>query len=194
MKASFLTLATFLVILAQTSLAGAASGMGTVVIQIQGYGTVHGQLLNATVEADNGIAMSMSVKDQLQTQLGLLPLQATGEWSGVLNNSTISGMIHDVQGSINVCVLFSCNDVDFSGYGNWTGKMQTNSSGSGTFTGTITVTNSPYPQISQGQTIPIFGTWSATFAAGVSEFNSSLSVMLLAISTAALTLARRRTR
>lgn len=193
MKTYLLILAIVLIMLTQISPTSvAASGTGTTTIQIQGYGTIHGQLQNAAIQANNSVAMSMSVNDQLQTQQGSFPLQATGEWSGVLTNSTLSGTIHDVQGKIVVCVIFSCNDVEFSGDGNWTGQLQASSAGNGTFTGTITVTNSPYPQIPQGQTIPIFGAWSANFATAVPEFNSNLSLLLLAILTAAITLTPRK--
>lgn len=186
---------TVLVLLTQIAPAGvAASGTGTTTIQIHGYGTVHGQLQNATIQADNSIAMWMTVNDQLQTQQGSFPLEATAEWNGVLRNSTLSGMIHDVQGKIHVCVIFSCNDVEFSGDGNWTEQLQTGPSGSGNFTGTITVVNSAYSQIPQGQIIPIYGTWAATFTSSVTEFDSSLSLILLASLTATIFLARRRPR
>ncbi len=173
--------------------AAAASGTGTVTIQIQGYGTVHGQLQNTLIQADNSVAMSMLVDDQLQTSQGSFPLQATGEWTGILSNSTLSGTIHDVQGKIHVCVILSCNDVDFTGHGNWTGQLQTGSLGSGNLTGTITITNSPYPQIPQGQGIPIYGAWAADFTSSVPEFNSNLSLLLLATVTAAIILTRRKT-
>lgn len=139
--------------------AAAESGTGSVIVQIQGYGTVHGQLQNALIQSNNNVTMSMVVNDQLQTTQGTFPLQATGDWKGSLNNSTLSGTIDNIQGKIHVCVILSCNDVDFNGRGTWTGQLQTTSSGNGNFTGTITITNSPYPQIPPGQTIPIYGSW-----------------------------------
>lgn len=195
MKTPTVILTAVLVILMSVlmSPAAAASGTGTVTIQIQGYGTVHGQLQNALIQADNSVAMSMLMNDQLQTSQGSFPLQSTGVWNGVLSDSTLSGTIHDVQGKIHVCLIFSCNDVDFTGQGNWTGQLQTGSLGSGNLTGTITVTNSPYPQIPQGQTIPIYGAWAADFTSPIPEFNSNPSLLLLATLTAAIILMRRKT-
>lgn len=174
--------------------AATGSGTGSVIVQIQGYGTVHGQLQNALIQSNNNVTMSMVVNDQLQTPQGSFPLQATGDWNGALNNSTLSGTIDNVQGKIHVCVIFSCNDVDFSGHGTWTGQLQTASSGSGNYTGTITITNSPYPQIPLGQTIPIYGSWASNFASVVPEFNYHIILLLLATLMAATILTHRRRR
>jgi hypothetical protein len=189
-----------LVQMSRTVVAG--PGTGSVIVQIQGYGTVHGQLQNALVQSNNSVKMLMVVDDQLQTPQGSFSLQATGDWDGFLTNSTLSGTIHDVQGKIHVCVIFSCKDVDFNGRGTWTGQLQTSSVGSGNFTGTITVTNSPYPQIPQGQTIPISGSWTADFifsipvtsTSSIPELNSNTSLLLLATLTAATILTHRRKR
>jgi hypothetical protein len=190
-----LALAILLMILVCVQPAAAAgSETGTVTVQIQGYGTVHGQLENAFIQSNNSVTMSMVVNDQLQTTQGAFPLNATGSWNGALSNSTLSGTINNVQGKIHVCVIFSCNDVDFSGHGTWTGQLQTTSSGSGNFTGTITITSSPYPQIQQGQVIPIYGSWSSNFASAVPEFNYHTSLLLLATLTAAIILTHRRRR
>jgi len=189
-----LALTVLLTILVCVSPAAAAgSGTGSVVVQIQGYGTVHGQLQNALIQSNNSVTMLMVVNDQLQTSQGTYPLNATGSWNGALNNSTLSGTINNVQGKIHVCVIFSCNDVDFSGQGTWTGQLQTTSSGSGNYTGTITITNSPYPQIQQGQKIPIYGSWTSSFASAVPEFNYHTS-LLLAILMVAIILTHRRRR
>ena len=181
----------FIILVYVSSPAVAGSGTGSVIIQIQGYGTVHGQLENALIQANDSVTMSMVVNDQLQSPEGSFPLQATGDWNGVQNNSTLSGTIDNVQGKIHVCVISSCNDVAFSGHGNWTGQLQTSSSGGGNFTGTITVTNSPYPQIPQGQTVPMTGSWNSNFASSVPEFNGNLSRLLLATLTAAIILTYR---
>ncbi|MGA8856510.1 MAG: hypothetical protein WB643_05010 [Candidatus Bathyarchaeia archaeon] len=174
--------------------AATGSGTGSVIVQIQGYGTVHGQLQNALIQSNNNVTMSMVVNDQLQTPQGSFPLQATGDWNGALNNSTLSGTIDNVQGKIHVCVIFSCNDVDFSGHGTWTGQLQTASSGNGNYTGTITITNSQYPQIPLGQTIPIYGSWASNFASVVPEFNYHIILLLLATLMAATILTHRRRR
>jgi hypothetical protein len=190
-----LALTVLLTILVCVSPAAATgSGTGSVIIQIQGYGTVQGQLQNALIQSNNGVTMSMVVNDQLQTSQGSYPIQATGDWNGTLNNSTLSGTINNVQGKIHVCVILSCNDVDFSGHGTWTGQLQTTSSGSGNYTGTITITNSPYPQIQQGQKIPIYGSWTSDFASAVPEFNYYTSLLLLATLMVAIILTHTRRR
>jgi hypothetical protein len=190
-----LALTILLIILACVSpTAATGSGTGSVIVQIQGYGTVHGQLQNALIQSNNNVTMSMVVNDQLQTPQGSFPIQATGHWNGALNNSTLSGTIDNVQGKIHVCVFFSCNDVDFSGHGTWTGQLQTTSSASGNYTGTITITNSPYPQIPLGQTIPIYGSWASNFASAVPEFNYNISLLFLATLTVAIILTHRRWR
>ncbi|MGD0688597.1 MAG: hypothetical protein ABSA50_02400 [Candidatus Bathyarchaeia archaeon] len=190
-----LALAILLIILVCVSpTAATGSGTGSVIVQIQGYGTVHGQLQNALIQSNNNVTMSMVVNDQLQTPQGSFPLQATGDWNGALNNSTLSGTIDNVQGKIHVCVISSCNDVDFSGHGTWTGQLQTASSGSGNYTGTITITNSQYPQIPLGQTIPIYGSWASNFASVVPEFNYHIILLLLATLMAATILTHRRRR
>ncbi len=203
MRLQIIILTIISVILVQISLTAVAGpGTGSVIVQIQGYGTVHGQLQNALIQPNNSVRMSMVVDDQLQTPQGSFSLQATGDWDGALDNSMLSGTIHDVQGKIHVCIIFSCNDVDFNGRGTWTGQLQTSSVGSGNFTGTITVTNSPYPQIPQGQIIPISGSWTADFifsipvtsTNSIPELNSNTSLLLLATLTAATILTHRRRR
>jgi len=182
------------ILLCVSPAAATGSGTGSVMVQIQGYGTVQGQLQNALIQSSNSVTMSMVVNDQLQTSQGSYPLQATGDWNGTLNNSTLSGTINNVQGKIHVCVFSSCNDVDFSGQGTWTGQLQTTSSGSGNFTGTITITNSPYLQIPLGQKIPILGSWAANFASAVPEFNYHPGLLLLATLMVAIILTLRRRR
>jgi hypothetical protein len=73
-----------------------ASGTGSVLLQIQGYGTVHGQLQNAIIQANNSIAMTMTINDQIQTPQGSFPVQANGTWYGVRNASAMSGAIRDI--------------------------------------------------------------------------------------------------
>jgi hypothetical protein len=75
-----LALAILLIILVCVSpTAATGSGTGSVIVQIQGYGTVHGQLQNALIQSNNNVTMSMVVNDQLQTPQGSFPLQATGD-------------------------------------------------------------------------------------------------------------------
>jgi len=181
-----------LVCVSPAPVTGSGTGSVIVQIQIQGYGAIHGQLQNALITSNNNVTMSMVVNDQLQTPQGTFPIQATGDWNGALNNSSLSGTINNVQGKIHVCLIFSCNDVDFSGQGTWMGQLQTTSSGSGNYTGTITITNSPYPQIQQGQKIPIYGSWTSSFASAVSELNYHASLVLATLMVAIILTHRRR--
>ena len=169
----------------------ADQGTGTVVLQIQGYGTVHGQLENATIHGNNSVTMLLVVNDKLQTSQGSLPLEASGMFNGVRNNSTLSGTINDVQGKIAVCVLFSCNNVYFDGQGNWTGILDASSMGTGNLAGVVTITNSPYSQMPQGQSIPTDGSWTANFATPLPEFNSDAGLLILAIISVSLVVRRK---
>jgi len=181
-----------IILVCVSPIAATRSGTGSVIVQIQGYGTVHGQLQNALIQSNNTVTMSMVVSDQLQTPQGSFPIEATGDWNGSLNNSTLSGTIDNVQGRIHVCIVFSCNDVDFIGHGTWTGQLQTASSGSGNYTGTIIIMNSLSTQIQPGQTIPIHGSWASNFASAVPEFNHQISLLLVAAIMVAIVLIHRR--
>ena len=189
-------MAMILLLLAQTNplVQSASTGTGSVLLRIPGYGTIHGQLENATIHESNAIAMTMTVNDQIQTAQGSFPIQATGNWDGVRNGSAVSGAIRNVRGKIHICIIFSCNDADFLGQGNWTGQLDTSMNANGNLSVAITFTSSPYPQIPQGQSTPTQGSWTASFAYPVPEFQWSASfsaLLLLAVVAVAL---RRRTR
>lgn len=185
-----MALAIILIALAETT-AGAHTdnGTGSVVLQIQGYGTVHGQLENAMIQGDNSVSMLLIVNDTLQTSQGSFPLEASGTLNGVRNNSTLSGTINDIQGEINVCVL-ACNAVYFNGQGNWTGLLDASSAGTGNLAAVVTITSSPYPQMPQGQAIPTDGSWNANFASPVPEFNSDARLLILAVTSSSLVVTR----
>ena len=189
-------MAMILLLLAQTNplVQSTSTGTGSLLLQIPGYGTIHGQLENATIHESNAIAMTMTVNDQIQTAQGSFPIQATGNWDGVRNGSAVSGAIRNVSGKIHICIIFSCNDADFVGQGNWTGQLDTSMTANGNLTVAITFTSSPYPQIQAGHSIPTEGSWTASFAYPVPEFqwSATFSVLLLLV-VVALAL-RRRTR
>jgi hypothetical protein len=190
-----MALAIILIALAEiTTGVRADNGTGSVVLQIQGYGTVHGQLENATIQGDNSVSMLLIVNDTLQTSQGSFPLEASGTLNGVRSNSTLSGTINDIHGKIDVCVLFACNNVYFNGQGNWTGLLDTSSTGAGNLAAVVTITNSPYSQMPQGQSIPTDGSWTANFASPVPEFNSNGGLLVLALSSASLVLTRKSKR
>jgi hypothetical protein len=188
-------IAIILVFLGQTSTQVHGSGTGSVLLQIQGYGTLHGQLQDAIIQTNDSIAMRMTIDDQIQTTQGSFPVQATGAWYGVRNGPSISGTIRDVVGKIAICIILSCNDAEFLGQGNWAGSLDASSNGSGNFTGTIAFTKSPYAQIPTGQSIPAYGSWIASFSSPLPELQwDAVFAFAVLLTAVPLTLIRRRTR
>ena len=163
-----------------------AAGRGLVILQVQGYGSVHGQLQNAIIRNNDTIAMSMIVNDQIQTSQGSFPVDATGLWVGVRSGSYLSGGISNIAGKVRICIFTSCNDANFIGQGNWTGVLSSSATGNGNFTGRIVFTNSPYPQIPRGQNVPIYGSWTADFAYPVPEYSWANTLWLACFITVAL--------
>jgi len=190
-----LIIAIILVFLSQTSTQVHGSGTGSISLQIQGYGTIHGQLQNATIQAGNSVAMTMMIDDEIQTPQGSsYPIHATGFWYGVRTGSAISGTIQNITGKINdICVFLSCGDAEFVGQGNWAGSLDSASTGNGNFTATITFTKSPYVQIPTGESIPTYGSWVASFAYPMPELQWSVIFCFTLLMTAIpLTLIRRK--
>ncbi len=166
----------------------AATG-GSFQLSVQGYGTVNGQLENPIIEPNNSVSMIMLLNDQLQTSQGTYPISATGVWNGVLNGSTLSGKIQNVSGKVKICVL--CPDANFVGEGHWTGSLNITHA-TGTFDGTITFTNSPFPQIPVGQPVPVDGTWAADFQQTIPEFRAQSGIYILLLAATTLVLMARR--
>ncbi len=138
----------------------AVAGQGSVQLSVHGYGNLPGQLLNISLQPNGGVSMAMAISGKLQTSYGSFSVTGTGVWIGVANGSNLSGTIQSVTGQVQICVL-SCSSANFVGKGEWTGSMM-NLAASGTLSGTITFTNSPYPQqLPPNQSIPISGTWNA---------------------------------
>jgi len=156
-----------------------ASGTGIVVLQIQGYGIVRGQLQNTIIQRNDTMSMPMVVNDQIQTSQGSYPVVASGVWNGARSGSSLSGLIQSLKGKIRICFFMKCGDVDLVGLGNWTGALDSSAGGKGTFAATLYVRNSPYPQISVGEAIPVYGSWSADFAFPIPEFSWHSSVGLM---------------
>jgi hypothetical protein len=159
---------------------------GSLQITIQGYGTVAGQLENATIEPNNSVSMVMVVNDQIQTSNGPAQMTGTGTWDGVRNGAGLSGQIQGVVGKVQACILL-CLTADYVGQGNWNGSLN-GSQGTGVLEGTITFTDSPVPQIPVGKSIPVSGTWTSDFAVPVPEFGMQLPtfVIVFAIVTYAI--------
>ncbi len=128
---------------------------------LKGY-TVKGQLVNATIHADKAVTLSMVVDDTLQTFVGGVPINGTGDWEGTVNGTVLAGTIANVSGTLRACIFFFCGQADYVGNGTWTGTL-TDSQGSGTFQGVITFTNSSFPQIPINRPIPVSGPWNSSF-------------------------------
>jgi len=138
----------------------AVPGQGSVQLSVHGYGNLPGQLLNISLQPNGDVSMAMAFSGKLQTSYGSFSVTGTGVWIGVATGSNLSGTIQSVTGQVQICV-FSCSAANFVGKGNWTGSMM-HSAANGTLSGTITFTNSPYPQqLPPNQSIPITGTWNA---------------------------------
>ena len=139
----------------------AVAGQGTVQVSLQGYGSLPGQLLNVILQPDGSVSMAMTINSNIKTSLGAFPVTATGSWTGTQNGSALSGTIQNIIGKVQICVFGSCGTANFIGKGNWTGSVA-NQAANGTFSGTITFTNTPYQQqLPANVPIPISGTWNA---------------------------------
>jgi hypothetical protein len=173
-----------------------ASATGSVLVQIQGYGNVRGQLQNAIIQKNDTIAMLMIVNDQIQTSQGSFPVVVTGTWNGVRNGSSIYGLLQNVNGKIRICLFNLCSDAEFVGQGNWTGMLNSSGGGNGNFAGRITFTKSSYPQIPKGQIVPLNGSWTADFMYSIPEFSwfNTLSLTCFIAITSLAVLQKRRRR
>jgi hypothetical protein len=169
----------------------AVNGAGSLQLSLASYGTVQGQLQNAIIYPNNTILMTMNVNDRLQTSLGTIPITATGTWTGVRSDSAVSGSIGNVAGKAQICIIFSCNDANYAGQGQWSGSINATQA-NGIFQGTITFTNSPVSQIPVGQPISISGTWTADFMIPVPEFGSEFKVFLLVYAIVLFVVHRKR--
>jgi len=160
-----------LIIITLTAFTPVTAGEGSVQISLQGYGSLSGQLLNASIQPNNSVFMIMVVNNQIQTPNGPVQLTSNGTWTGARNGSALSGPITDIAGKAQFCILI-CVSADFVGQGHWIGSLS-GSHGTGTFDGTITFTNSPVPQIQNGQPYLISGTWNADFDTPIPEFGQA---------------------
>ena len=168
------------------ALTSVAASQGAMQLSVQGYGTVHGQLENATIQPNGTVSILMLINDQMQTSQGRFPVSANGLWVGVLNGSALTGQIQDVAGKVQICILI-CQDANFVGEGHWGGLLN-GSNAVGNFDGAITFTNSPVPQIPVGQPIPVYGTWTTDFQFPIPEFASGIGTYTLVFVIATLAL------
>jgi len=137
----------------------AAQSVGSVQLNL-GNQQISGQLTNLNF-ANGAVSMTMTLNAQIQTQIGPIPLTATGAWVGLVNGTTVSGTIQGITGNVQACVLFMCGSSDFIGQGQWMGTVSNSSSASGTFTATITFTSSSFSQVPLNKPEPVSGIWNA---------------------------------
>jgi hypothetical protein len=123
-------------------LRAATAATGSFTISVAGY-TVTGTLTDVTGH-QAGVKLLMSINDSLSTATGSVHIVGNGVWNGEVTGSIIMGSIDDVNGSVHACAVFACEDVSFTGGGNWTGTVVLSSGspqGSGTFQGTLNFSN-----------------------------------------------------
>jgi len=137
----------------------AAQSVGSLQLNL-GNQQISGQLTNLKV-ANGTVSMIMTLNTQIQTQIGPIPITATGVWIGSINGTTVTGTIQSVTGNVDACVLFMCGTSEFIAQGQWTGTINNNSNASGAFTATLTFTSSSFSQVPLNKPEPISGTWNA---------------------------------
>jgi hypothetical protein len=141
----------------------AAQSVGSLQLNL-GNQQLAGELTNLNI-TNGTVSMTMTLNSQIQTQVGPIPMTATGIWIGSVNGTTVTGTIQDVTGNVEACVLFMCGSSDFIGQGQWTGTLNNGSNASsnalGAFTATITFTSSSFSQVPLNKPEPVSGTWNA---------------------------------
>ncbi len=189
-KGSLLAGCTSSLVLILGVLTGVAASQGSLQLSVQGYGTVHGELQNATIQPNGTILMLMTINDHFLTSQGAFPITANGVWVGTHNGSSVSGQIQDV---VHIC-LITCQDASFGGVGRWSGVLN-GSVGTGSFEGTVTFMSSPVSQIPVGQPIPVTGTWTTAFELPMPELRPGVwgYTMVVAVVLSALGSAGYRT-
>ncbi len=137
----------------------AAQNVGSLQLNL-GNQQIAGQLTNLNI-TNGTVSMTMTLNAQIQTQVGPIPMTATGIWIGSVNGTSVAGTIQGVSGNVEACVLFMCGSSDFIGQGQWTGTINKGSNASGAFTATITFTSSSFSQVPLNKPEPVTGTWNA---------------------------------
>jgi hypothetical protein len=137
----------------------AAQNVGSLQLNL-GNQQIAGQLTNLNI-TNGTVSMTMTLNAQIQTQVGPIPMTATGIWIGSVNGTSVTGTIQGVSGNVEACVLFMCGSSDFIGQGQWTGTINKGSNASGAFTATITFTSSSFSQVPLNKPEPVTGTWNA---------------------------------
>ena len=171
------TLDRFLICLAALSLtallfifpvaANPMPGQGSFQFTLKGH-VVNGLLEDPVIQPDGTITMQMVISDSISTSFGSIPVNGNGVWQGMQAGSAVSGTINGVTGTVQACFIFLCGNVTYVGSGLWMGTITTSTIpgalttlplASGTFSGTITFTSSPFPGVPLNTPQPVTGTW-----------------------------------
>jgi len=140
------------------------TGSGAFTFTVYGY-MVTGVLTGASVTHGGIVQMLMTIDQTIPIANGTVHITGNGAWSGTTDLQNLNGQINNVQGSVQACVLQTCQNAAFTGGGTWSGTMvwsQTaGSQASGTFQGTLNFSGS---QVNQTGPIPVSGNWTASFA------------------------------
>lgn len=139
------------------------SPAGSFTFVVEGY-TVTGTLSQGVISHGGRVSMVMSINEPITNQYGTVQVVGNGTWVGITNFQSLNGEITGVVGTVQACVVFSCQTGNFSGNGTWSGLMAGNGAngvrGSGVFEGTLSLSAK---QLNQSGTAPISGTWTDTF-------------------------------
>jgi len=137
------------------------SPAGSFVFTVDGY-TVRGILTQGEILHGGRVRMLMTIDQTISTQYGSVQLTGTGIWVGETDFHSVNGQVTDVVGTLQACVIFYCQNGNFSGNGVWTGSMGWNSAtglqGSGPFRGVLTLSG-----LNQTETVGVAGNWTDSF-------------------------------
>jgi hypothetical protein len=162
-SASLIALA-LMVALSGNGVVSSGAGSGAFTFTVYGY-TVTGDLTGASVTHGGIVQMLMTIDQMIPIANGTVHITGNGVWSGMTNLQNLNGEINNVQGSVQACVLQTCQNAAFTGSGTWAGTIAwsqtTGSQASGTFQGAL---NFSGPQVNQTGPVPVSGNWTASFA------------------------------
>ena len=136
---------------------------GSFVFVVDGY-LITGTLSQGVIGHGGRVRMLMSIDQTISSQYGPVNIVGSGTWVGETDFHSFNGVITDVVGTIQACVIFYCQTGDFAGTGTWSGSMSWNNTvgtqGSGVFRGALTLTGQ---QITSSGQVAIAGNWTDTF-------------------------------
>jgi hypothetical protein len=156
-RSSVAILTSVVLLLSISTLTTGNPATGNFTTSIEGY-AVTGSLTDVTGH-QSGVKLLMSIDQAFSTTAGSVHILGNGVWNGEVTDSIIVGSIDNVNGSVHACVQFVCQDTTFTGSGNWTGTVTVSSGspkGSGTFQATLN-----FPNFNAASTVPVSGNWTS---------------------------------